>query len=144
MQYKKADIGRVFIVRFEHGDDFLEQLNALVKDEEIGAGLINFIGSLESSEIVVGDKEKKIPPDPIMAGFDDQRELVGIGTIFWKGDEPKIHLHAAIGRQDLVNIGCIRKNSKTFLIIEAIIFELKTDAKRAYDRATGLDLLSCT
>ena len=122
MKYTKATLKRTFIVKFEHGDDFLKELNDLVKKENIKAGLINFIGALETSEMVVGPKENKIPPEPVYKKIDDVRELLGIGTIFWKDDEPKIHLHAGIGREDLVNIGCIRKDSKVFLIILSYVF----------------------
>ncbi len=141
MKYTTSQIKRTFIVKFEHDDDFLKELTGLIKKENIKAGLINLLGALQESEFVVGPKENKVPPEAIYNKLEKPRELLGIGTIFWKGDEPKVHLHAGIGREDKVNIGCIRKNSKIFLIIEAIIFELDSTAERVHDPKTNLDIL---
>ena len=141
MKYTTSNLKRTFIVKFEHNDDFLLELTNLIKKENIKAGLINLLGALQESEFVVGPKENKIPPEAIFNKLEKPRELLGIGTIFWKDNEPKVHLHTGIGREDKVNIGCIRKNSKIFLIIEAIIFELDSTAKRVHDETTGLDLL---
>ena len=41
-------------------------------------------------------------------------EVMGIGTLFWKGDEPVIHLHGAIGRDRETVVGCIRKDSSAY------------------------------
>jgi predicted DNA-binding protein with PD1-like motif len=56
--------------------------------------------------------------------------------------QPKIHLHAALARGDKVLLGCLRENSKVFLVEEIIIFELlDVEAIRETDQRTGLLLL---
>ena len=108
MKYTKGSIKRVFVVKFEHGDDLLAELTALIRKEEIKSGIIHMIGALEKSDIVVGPKKVEVPPSPVWRRFDDGREIIGFGTIFWKDDEPKIHIHAGIAREDKVNVGCVR------------------------------------
>ena len=64
-----------------------------------------------------------------------------IGT-FWKGDEPVIHLHGALGREKETYTGCIRKDSLVYLVVEAVITEiLGIEARKALDEKTGLVML---
>lgn len=141
MKYTKASIGRIFAVKFEHSEDLLKELTELVKKEKIKSGIIHLIGALEKAEIVVGPKKVEIPPKPIKKKFDDGREILGLGTIFWKDNEPKIHIHSCIGREDKVNVGCVRNNTGVYLVIEGIIIEIDADISRKYDEKTGLDLI---
>ena len=47
-----------------------------------------------------------------------------------------------MGKKKRVLTGCVRKDSKVFLVIEAIVFELKgVKATKEIDPATGLNLL---
>lgn len=142
MEYSQCNIDRVFVVRFDHGDDLLAGLTTLIKKEDVRAGLVHFVGALERAQIVVGPEKVEVPPVPMWRNFADGREVLGLGTIFWKGDEPKIHIHSGIGRDDAINLGCIRKDAKVYLTIEAIILELKgPSVKRQFDEKTKLDLL---
>lgn len=142
MEYTQCNVGRVFVARFDHGNDLIDELTALIKREDIRAGLLHFVGALEKAQIVVGPEKAEVPPVPMWRDFADGREVLGMGTIFWKGDEPKIHIHSGIGRDDTINLGCIRKDAKIYLTIEAVIIELKgLSVKRQPDEKTKLDLL---
>jgi predicted DNA-binding protein with PD1-like motif len=142
MKYSRCRLGRVFVVRFEHGEDLLKGLTELVKREDIKAGVVHLLGALEKAEIVVGPERAEIPPTPMWRSFQDGREVVGLGTIFWKGSEPKIHLHSGIGREEKLHLGCIRKEARVFLTIEAVVLELEgATIERRFDERTGLDLL---
>ena len=84
----------------------------------------------------------KIPPKPHWESFKDAWEVVGMGTIFKGHKGPEIHIHGALGKGKKTLSGCIRKDSKVFLLIEAIIFELKgIKARKDLDPKTGLSLL---
>lgn len=142
MKYAQCNLGRVFVVRFEHGEDFMPELTGLIKKEAIQAGVIHFLGALERAEIVVGPEKTEVPPTPLWRSFQDGREVVGLGTIFWKDAEPKVHIHSNIGRDDKLYLGCIRKGAKIYLTLEAVIMELKgIKARKQFDKKTGLDLL---
>lgn len=142
MEYTQCNVGRVFVVRFDHGDDFLAELTALIKKEDIRSGLLHFIGALEKADIVVGPEKVEVPPVPMWRAFSDGREVLGLGTIFWKDNEPKIHIHSGIGRGDTINLGCIRKDARVYLTIEATITELTgLSVKRQFNEETTLDLL---
>ena len=142
MKYKQGSFGRVFVLKFEDKDDILEEMKKVALKEKIKVGSIMLLGGMRSAGIVSGPKEAVIPPDPLWVDFNDGRDVLGIGTLFWKEDEPVIHLHGAFGRGKETLLGCIRKDSSVFLVIEAVITEiLGIDAHKALNEKTGLVML---
>ncbi len=142
MKYTECRLGRMFVVRFDHGEDFLKELTEFVKKEDIRAGIVHFLGALERAGVVVGPEKAVVPPTPMWRSFEDGREVVGLGTILWKDNEPKVHIHSTIGRDEKLLLGCIRKEAQVYLTIEAVILELEGGViKRQLDEKTGLDLL---
>ena len=68
--------------------------------------------------------------------------MMGTGTIFWYKDEPKIHFHGAYGKHDRTRVGCLREMAETFIVLEAVIFELKgINAIRDLDPKSNMVLL---
>lgn len=142
MQYQTGKIGRTILARIDHGDDLLSELKKIVQAEQIKVGIMFMIGALEGAALVVGPEKLTVPPEPVWKHFSDGREIVGMGTILWSGEEPVIHLHASIGRGDEVLTGCIRLESKVYLVVEVVILELlDINAERAIDPALGMSLV---
>ncbi len=142
MKYKAGSIGRVFVARFEDGDDILKELAETAKKENIKGAIFHLIGGIKHGSIVVGPEKESLPPVPVWRNIEESHELIGTGTIFWEVDDPKIHFHGAFGKRDEVKVGCLRQSSETFLVLEAVIIELiDMDARREFDDATGLTLL---
>ncbi len=142
MKYSQGTFGRVFILKFEDRDDLLEEIKKLAVKEDIRTGAIMLLGGMRSAGIVSGPKQPVVPPEPMWVNFDDGREVLGIGTLFWKGEEPVIHLHGAIGRGKETFVGCVRKDSSVFLVVEAVITEIiGVKAKKVLDDKTGLVML---
>ncbi len=142
MRYSQGSFGRVFILKFEDKDDLIEELKTLAAREKVKAGTITLLGGMRSAGIVSGPREAVIPPDPMWVNFADGREIVGFGTIFWKDEEPVVHLHAAVGRGQETLVGCVRKDSAVFLVIESIVTEiLGVAARKQMDKKTGLVML---
>jgi len=53
-----------------------------------------------------------------------------------------MHLHAALGRSVKTTTGCIRPGVKTWLVAEAIVYEITgIDATRILDKKSGFALL---
>lgn len=142
MKYTKGTIGRVFLVKFEDGDVLIDNLSQLAKKERIKAATLIFIGALKQGDLVTGPKKPVIPPQPNKATFKDGWEVMGIGTIFTNSKGPQLHIHASMGKKNKVLTGCVRGKSKVFLVIEAIVIELKgVKASKDIDPKTGLNLL---
>ncbi|MCX5668605.1 MAG: DUF296 domain-containing protein [Candidatus Omnitrophica bacterium] len=142
MQYTQGTIGRVFLVKFQDGDILIDNLTELAKQEQIKAASVIFIGALKQGDLVTGPKQPVIPPEPNKVVFKDGWEVMGIGTIFTNSKGPQMHIHASMGKKNKVLTGCVRGKSKVFLVIEAVILELKgIKASKDIDPKTGLNLL---
>ncbi len=142
MKYQTGELGRVLVARFDDGDNILDGLNDVVRKENIRAGVLYLVGGMKKGRFVVGPETEAMPPVPVWRELDESHEIVGIGTIFWQGEEPKIHFHGAYAKRDKVLAGCMRQNAETFLVLEAIIMEIKgVNAVRELDPLSGLALL---
>ena len=142
MKYTKGSIGRIFLLKFEDDDVLIDELTLLAEKERIKAATMIFIGALKKGDLVTGPKKPVIPPLPNKLTFKDGWEVMGIGTIFTNSRGPQLHIHASMGKKNRVLTGCVRGKSKVFLVIEAIVLELKgVKASKDIDPKTGLNLL---
>ena len=142
MKYQVGKVGRVVVAKFEDKEDVLANLGAIVKKEGISAAAFYLVGGMREGKIVVGPEKDVIPPTPVWKNLGESHEVVGFGTIFYQNNEPKVHFHGAFGKKDMVKVGCLREDSSTFLILEAVIMELSgINAVRDIDPALGLAVL---
>ncbi|MGB9175376.1 MAG: PPC domain-containing DNA-binding protein [Methanoregula sp.] len=123
MQYTEGQIGRVFIVRIDDGEDMLLSLRQFILDKNIQTGSIHFLGALMNGRMVTGPEEPVIPPVPHFVMFEGGWEVFGVGTIYPGEGGPHIHYHASVGRSGHALTGCLREKAITYLIVEAVIME---------------------
>jgi predicted DNA-binding protein with PD1-like motif len=88
MNYSVGEAGRIVVARFEDGDQIIQGLTEIVKKENIKAGVYYLLGGMKSGKFVVGPETEAMPPVPVWRELNESHEIVGIGTIFWNGDEP--------------------------------------------------------
>ena len=137
-------IGRVFVIRLEDGDILPECLERFAQENRITVGHVVLIGGIGEGQIVAGPRvSDEKPPDPILLPVDGAHEVVGIGVIA-PNEEGKstLHIHASLGRSGNTMTGCLRPGVSTWLVGEAILYEI-LDAKvaRVRDSENGLPLL---
>ncbi|WP_407355536.1 PPC domain-containing DNA-binding protein [Methanolobus sp. WCC5] len=138
MDYSVGNIGRVFAVRLDHGDDILRELEGLAVAEDIRSAAFIMLGAVKEANLVVGPKTCEVPPDPSWEKITDAHEILGIGNIFREEGKPKIHLHSAAGRGASVKAGCLRKESEVFMVAEVFIMEIcAISATRVFDPKRG-------
>jgi hypothetical protein len=141
MQYTEGQIGRVFVVRIDDGEDMLISLHQFINDKSIQAGSILFLGALMNGRMVTGPEEPVIPPVPHFVMFEGGWEVFGIGTIYPGECGPHIHYHASVGRSGHALTGCLREKAITYLIVEAVILEFNgLSARREFDKKTQVHL----
>ncbi len=144
MDYRSGNINRVFSIRFDEGEDFLSGLEELVVKEDIQNGWFQILGGIREIDIVTGPKEPVMPPDPVWREMRDARETLGSGSVYRdENNEPKIHLHAALGHHGDTVTGCLRKGSQVYLIIEVFLMEITGfKAGRPWYEAGGFNRLT--
>ncbi|KAF0182851.1 MAG: hypothetical protein FD164_1047 [Nitrospirae bacterium] len=142
MKYQIGQTGRVVVAKFEDGDNLLQGLIEIAKKENIRAGAFHIIGALKAGRFVVGPKTDEMPPVPEWRELTESHETYGFGTIFWYGEEPRIHFHGSYGKFDSVRVGCLREASETFMLLEVIVYEITgVTARRELDEVTKMVLL---
>jgi len=142
MQYTQGKLGRVFVLKFEHQDILLKELEGFIRKEKLKTAVFVFIGALLKGDLVTGPQKPVIPPEPNWVDFKDGWEVMGMGTVFTNTTGPQIHIHSSMGKKLKTLTGCVRKESRVFLVIEAVVFELKgVKADKNLDPQTGLNLL---
>jgi predicted DNA-binding protein with PD1-like motif len=142
MEYSVGHTGRVILLRLDDNEDVLKSLESLASKEKIETGIFFVIGSLKEGSFVSGAETDGLPIISNWHHLKKNHEVLGIGNIFQFEGQPKIHIHAAMARGEQCLMGCLRENSKVFLLEEIIIFELLgTEAIREKDVRTGLSVL---
>lgn len=142
MKYRVGRPGRIVVMRLEDHEDVIGNLVTVAKEENIRAAMVYLVGGMREGGIVVGPEKDEFPPAPVWKKLGESHEVVGFGTIFWQDETPKVHFHGAFGKKDMVKVGCLRENSETFLVLEAVIVEIEgITAKREPDPVSGMVLL---
>lgn len=141
MDYAIGSTGRVFAVRFDHEDDFLGGLTELALKENIRCAWFNVIGGILEADVVTGPKAPVMPPEPVWHEMREAREVLGTGSLFRdETGEPKIHLHTALGHHGHTLTACMRKGTKTYLVLEVYLVEIAgIDASRPWYAAGGFN-----
>lgn len=143
MEYKTGSIGRVLMIRFDDGDDVLEGLKEIVIKEQIKSCWFQILGGIRQTKAVTGPEKPVMPPTPVWCEVDGAREALGTGSIHFEEDQPRIHLHASLGHHGETLTACIRENTKVYLILEVMLFELNNlDASRPWFEKGGFNRLS--
>ncbi len=144
MKASEGKIGRVFVLRLEDGDVVPACIEAFAAAQGIKVGQVVLVGGIGGGQVVVGPrKTDEMPPDPVLLQIEGAHEVEGVGIIAPDKDgKPKLHIHASLGRAGRTLTGCLRYGAKTWLVGEAIIYEITgTSARRLPDKASGFDLM---
>lgn len=144
MQATEGRTGRVFVLRLEDGDVVPDCIEEFAASKGVATGLVILTGGVGSGEVVVGPRRSDaMPPEPMHVPIDGAHEVVGVGVLAPDArGRPVLHIHAALGRSGKTLTGCLRMGVKTWIVGEAILYEITGAAAiRLKDPATGFTLL---
>ena len=140
MKSTETAVGRVIVAKIEPNEDLFDAIKELIKKHKIKSGLINVIGALKQFTIGYFDIEKK---KYNFKTFDEDIELIScMGNIAFKDNEPIIHLHVSVGKDDYSIIGGhLSQPSVVSITAEVYIYEITQTITRANDPQFDLSLL---
>jgi predicted DNA-binding protein with PD1-like motif len=142
VKYQVGSAGRIVVAKFEDGELILDGLRDIAQKEDLRSAVFYLVGGMKAGKFVVGSETEDMPPQQAWRELKESHEVVGLGTIFWRGDEPKVHFHGTFGKLDGVKMGCLREAAEAFIVIEAIIVEIiGVTAIRELDLISGFALL---
>jgi predicted DNA-binding protein with PD1-like motif len=144
MKASEGKLGRVFVIRLEDGDKLPDCIEKFAEDKGISVGHVILVGGIGKGQIVVGPRySDKMPPEPMLLPIDGAHEVAGVGVLAPdENGKPVLHIHAALGRSGQTMTGCLRPGVNTWLVAEAILYEiLGARATRVKDKKSGFTLL---
>jgi predicted DNA-binding protein with PD1-like motif len=144
MKTSEGTLGRIFILRLEDGDIVPTCIERFAEEKGVLTGHVVLVGGIGSGEMVVGPRRSdEMPPDPMLLPVDGAHEVVGVGILAPDEEgKPILHIHASLGRSGRTVTGCLRPGVTTWLVGEAILYEIvNTKAAHLTDKKTGLVLL---
>ena len=144
MKACEGRLGRVFVIRLDDGDVLPGCIERFAEEKGISVGHVILVGGIGDGEVVVGPRRsEERPPQPMYLPVNGAHEVVGVGVLApGEGGKPVLHIHAALGRSGQTMTGCLRPGVMTWLVGEAILYEITgVDAVRVRDKESGFALL---
>jgi predicted DNA-binding protein with PD1-like motif len=131
---------RTFAVVLAPGEEVTECLLSFARENGIGAAAVSAIGALRRATVAFYDFETaEYVPIPL----DEQLEVLTLAGDIALGDddEPRLHLHAALGKRDGSAWGGHLHEAEVRPTLEAIVTESPPPLRRRVDPGSGLALL---
>ena len=145
MRYSEGKIGRVFVIRLDDKDKLPAAVEDFAEEKGISRGMCLLIGGIgDKGKIVVGPEDgETMPVVPMVTELSGVHEIAGVGKLFTDGGgKPRLHMHAALGREGKTVTGCIRPGIETWKLGEVILLEIEDNtACRKKDPAVGFDVM---
>lgn len=131
---------RTFAVIFDKGDEAVEGLTAMARENKLSASQITGIGAF--SELVLGyfDWQKK---DYRRIPVREQVEVVALlGDVALDDDDkPKLHLHVVVAKSDGTALGGHLLEARVRPTLEIVLTESPAHLTRRPDAESGLALI---
>ena len=128
-----------YIIRLEKGEDIVESLTKLVKEEDIKLGKVTGIGAVNDIEIgLFHTEEKKYYSKRIQGDM----EIVSLaGNISTMEGEKYLHLHIAVGDENLEVYGGHLNAARVSATVEIMIDLIDGEIDREFNEEVGLNLI---
>ena len=144
MKASEGRLGRVFVIRFEDGDELPECIERFAEEKGVTTGHVILVGGIGSGRVVVGpENAEERPQQPMLLPISGVSEVAGVGVLAPdQNGKPVLHIHAALGRSGQTMTGCLRYGVTTWLLAEAILYEITgAQVRRVMTEEVGFELL---
>lgn len=130
---------RTFALVFDRGDDVMVELLRFAREQGLSASRITALGAFERATLGYFDWETR---DYVRIPVDEQVEVVSLlGDVALDGDEPRLHLHAVLGRRDGSTLGGHLLEARVRPTLEVLLVDSPSYLRRECDAASGLALI---
>ncbi len=130
---------RTYALVFERGDEVMSILQRFAAEHSLSGSRISAIGAFEKATLGYFDWQRK---DYERIAVDEQVEVLSLlGDIALDQGQPKIHLHAVLGRRDGSTRGGHLLEGVVRPTLEVLLIDSPSYLKRECDAASGLALI---
>lgn len=131
--------GSKYIIRLEKGEEIIESLTKLCKDNNIKLGLVSGIGAVNKITIGAFEPDTKKYHQKEMEGIFEIIALTGNTSTM--NDEVYLHLHITVSDHDCQAFGGHLNKAVISATAEIIIDTMDGQIDRAFSDEIGLNLL---
>jgi predicted DNA-binding protein with PD1-like motif len=130
---------KTWAVIFDKGDEVVAGLTSFAKEQRLDSSHFTAIGAFQRATLAYFQRDrkeyKKLP-------IDEQVEVLSlVGDIAQKGDEPTVHAHVVVGREDGTTRGGHLLEAHVWPTLEVILTETPGYLRKRHDEETGLALI---
>ncbi len=131
--------GQLFVLRFEDGEVFPDQLLSFLQAQSIRAGSFSGLGAFSRSLIAFFDIEAREYRD---IELDEQLEVLAlVGNISVYDEAPLVHAHVMLGRRDGTALGGHLRRGTVRPTLEIFLHVVSRPLQRTLDSKYGLPAL---
>jgi uncharacterized protein len=135
----RSEPGRIFILRFERGDAFVESLTRFAGEQKTSSARIEGIGAFTEARLGFYDLERK---DYDRFSVDEGTEVLSLlGNVTLKDGRPWVHAHVALSRRDGSAVGGHLFEGLVAATLEVFVSEIPGELVREKDDEVGLALI---
>lgn len=135
-----SETPKTFVIVLDTGDEVLSSLKTFAQREHLASGSFKAIGALSSVELGWFNWETKKYQTAV--NLEEQIELLSlIGDIALKDEEPQVHAHLVIGRQDGTAHGGHLLRAIVRPTCEIVVTENPLHLQKQFDASSGLVLI---
>ncbi len=128
-----------YVLRLESGDDILQSLRKFAVSKNLGAAVIEGIGSLSKVKLGHYDfRTKKYSYET----FEDDLEILNLSGNISRLDKQALpHVHVTLGRRDFSVIGGHLDEGSSANMVEIVISKIPGKLVKEKDESIGLNVL---
>lgn len=133
--------GYNWLVRLEKGEQLVEQLTKLIKEQNVTGAWISGLGAAMWAELGFYDLEKQ---EYVWKRIDGPIEITSLqGNVAWQDDKPALHIHGSFSDREMQALGGHVKELEIAGTCEVLLHRwYKQGLSRSPDKNTGLNLLN--
>jgi len=131
--------GRSYVLVASPGEEALEALSGLARDEELSAAQLTAVGAFARATVGWFDREEKEYREIVI---DQQCEVLSlVGDIALSDDGPAVHAHVVLGLSDGQVRGGHLLKGEVWPTLEVVIRESPATLRKTYRPEIGLALI---
>ncbi|WP_406070907.1 PPC domain-containing DNA-binding protein [Micromonospora sp. NBC_01638] len=132
--------GRVLVVVCDPGEEPVSVIGAALHRYDLRAGRVTAVGGFQEAEVGWFDRQAR---DYRRIPVREQVEVLSlVGDVAAHQDEPVLHVHAVLGREDGSTVGGHLLSARVWPTLEVIVSEVAPDLSKRVDPETGLALIA--
>ena len=135
---KAKRFGRRFIVRIDKGEEIIETLTQLCRDNNIKLGTVQGIGATNKAVIGLFDAETKKYHSKELRGNHEIAPM--LGNISTMDGEVYLHIHANLCNEHHISFGGHLNSAVVIATFEAVIDVIDGEVDRKFSDEIGLNL----